>query len=118
MKTDVQVVLNGLHLERNTAEFQIKTDGKRVGTLRVGTGSLVWVPYDRTYGYRVSWPEFDEIVKAFGDREQSKAVQKRSTKMLKRTNGNGKTPKMLHGATGEFIRITDDDLEESRLETK
>ncbi len=84
----------------------------------MGSGSIVWVPYDRTYGYRVSWPELDEIVKAFGDREQSKAVAKRSTKMLKRTNGNGKAPKELHGAPGEFIRITDDDVQDAREEAR
>ena len=84
MKHEVKVVAGGLKLERSTMEFQIEREGKRYGTLRIGTGSLVWVPYDRTYGYRVNWDQMNALAQQIGLRE----TPNRAVKTRAKTNGS------------------------------
>lgn len=45
-------------------EFKIKKAGKLFGTLRVSKGSIVWLPKDTTYGHKIGWKKFDEIMQS------------------------------------------------------
>lgn len=49
-------------------EFQIKRDGAALGKLAVSKGSVVWFPKDHTYGYKIGWKEFDELLRGHGTR--------------------------------------------------
>ena len=42
--------------------FQVKRDGSVHGTLEVSNGSVVWFPKGTTYGLKVGWDKFGEIM--------------------------------------------------------
>jgi len=55
-------------------EFHVKRDGEAFGRFLVSKGSLVWIPKNMTYGYRVSWRELDQFAREKGAREGRKAA--------------------------------------------
>lgn len=48
-------------------EFKVKRDNKSFGRLRVSNGSLVWIPADKTYGYKLKWREFADFAEKEGE---------------------------------------------------
>jgi hypothetical protein len=56
-------------LGKADVEFTIKRDGRAFGRLKVSNGSVVWVPKDRTYGYKMTWVDFDKILQEHGTEE-------------------------------------------------
>lgn len=48
--------------KRADAQFSIERDGKKIGTLEISNGSLVWFPPYANHGYKMSWKKFDEVV--------------------------------------------------------
>lgn len=46
--------------------FEIYSDGNKLGRLKVSKGTVEWVPANYSYGYHLSWEEFDEIIKKKG----------------------------------------------------
>jgi hypothetical protein len=55
-------------LGRADIEFKIKRNGKAFGRLRVSEGSMVWVPANKSYGYRLGWTAFDDLAQEKGDK--------------------------------------------------
>ena len=51
-------------------EFKIKRDGSAFGTLKVSNGSIVWVQKDATYGYKLAWKEFGDLMQEKGKHEK------------------------------------------------
>ena len=49
-------------LGKADVEFQVKQDGIVLGTLAVSNGSLVWFPKKTSYGYKMGWSKFDELM--------------------------------------------------------
>jgi hypothetical protein len=43
-------------------EFIVKRNGKRFGLLRISKGAIEWIHRDRTYGSKMSWKQFDDLV--------------------------------------------------------
>lgn len=46
-------------------EFKVRKNGQVFGTLAVSKGSIVWFPKDNTYGHKIGWSKFDELMKGF-----------------------------------------------------
>lgn len=60
---EVKFSLPERELGKSDIEFKVKKDRKLVGTLRISKGALVWLPKDTTYGHKISWTDFDSIMK-------------------------------------------------------
>ncbi len=59
-------------LNRADAEFTVNRDGKKLGTLTVSNGSIVWFPPYTSYGYKIGWKKFHELME-----EHATRVEKR-----------------------------------------
>ncbi len=68
-KHDVTFTLPERALGKADAEFRIKRDRQSLGRLKISNGSLVWVPKDKTYGYRMAWKDFDRVMQENGTKE-------------------------------------------------
>jgi hypothetical protein len=49
-------------VKRADASFAVERDGKKIGTLEVSNGSLVWFPPYTQYGLKISWKKFHEMM--------------------------------------------------------
>ena len=49
-------------LGKADVEFVVKRDGSVWGTLAVSNGSVVWFPKGTTYGLKVGWKKFHEMM--------------------------------------------------------
>ena len=38
-------------------QLDVNKDGTKLGRLKVSKGSVVWVPRNRTYGYKLAWSD-------------------------------------------------------------
>jgi hypothetical protein len=47
-------------------EFSVTKDGKKFGTLRVSKGAVVWVKADHTYGSKMNWSQFSDVMHEHG----------------------------------------------------
>jgi hypothetical protein len=70
MKHDVKFSIPERELGNADIQFNVKRDGQKVGTLKVSKGSLVWVPKDNTYGYKMGWSQFDSLMQKDGTPEK------------------------------------------------
>lgn len=70
MAHDVIFNVPGRSLGRSDVEFQVKKDGSILGTLKVSKGSVVWFPANTTYGYKVNWSKFDNILQENGTKTE------------------------------------------------
>lgn len=64
---DVSFTIPERALGKADIEFKIKRNGKAFGRLRVSEGSMVWVPANKSYGYRLGWATFDAFAQEKGD---------------------------------------------------
>lgn len=69
-KHDVSFTLPERPLGKADAEFRIKRDQEVLGRLKVSNGSLVWVPKNAKYGYRIGWIDFDSLMQNHGKHEK------------------------------------------------
>jgi len=77
MKHDVKFLIPERNLGNADIEFHVKKNGQKFGTLKISKGSIVWVPKDNTYGYKLGWDKFDANMQRDGKREKRKSrVQK------------------------------------------
>ncbi len=54
-------------------EFDIKSDGKKLGTLLVSQGNIEWVPANHSVKKkRLSWEKFAELMEATGRTKRMK----------------------------------------------
>lgn len=59
-------------VKRADVSFQIERDGKLFGTLEISNGSVVWYPAGTTYGSKVGWRKFHEIMEDNATRFESR----------------------------------------------
>jgi len=64
---DVSFTIPERELGKADIEFKVKRNGKAFGRLRVSEGSLVWIPANKQYGYKLRWTTFDEIAQKGGE---------------------------------------------------
>ena len=50
-------------ISRADHKFQVKADGKVLGTLAVSKGAVVWFPSGTKYGYKMGWAKFHKFMK-------------------------------------------------------
>ena len=62
-KHDVSFSLPERSLGRADVKFQVKRDGKVHGTLAIFNGSVVWFPKGTSYGLKVGWTKFEDMMK-------------------------------------------------------
>lgn len=49
--------------------FKVRSDSTMIGTLKVSNGTIVWVPANATYGYKLPWKSFDKLMQDQGKPE-------------------------------------------------
>ncbi|MCX5805221.1 MAG: hypothetical protein NT010_04005 [Proteobacteria bacterium] len=62
MTMPTKIVLN------KDTDFEVYSDDEKLGTLRISKGTIEWVPSTYSYGYHLSWEEFNEIMQNHGYR--------------------------------------------------
>jgi hypothetical protein len=61
-KHQVDMTLPTRELGRADAIFDVKADGVTLGQVRISRGAVVWFPSGTTYGYKLSWSKFNELM--------------------------------------------------------
>lgn len=61
-KHDVSFNIPQRSLGKADVEFLVKSDNPVLGTLAVSNGSIVWFPKGTTYGLKVGWKKFNEMM--------------------------------------------------------
>lgn len=61
-KHDVSFNIPQRPLGKAAVEFLIKLDGAVLGALAVSNGSVVWFPKGTTYGLKVDWKKFNDMM--------------------------------------------------------
>jgi len=61
-KHTVTVDVPKRQITRADVKFQVKADGKMLGTLTVSKGAVVWFPFKTKYGYKMGWKKFNQIM--------------------------------------------------------
>lgn len=64
---DVTFTIPERELGKADIQFKVKRNGKAFGRLRISEGSLVWVPMNKQYGYKLRWSAFDELAQKNGE---------------------------------------------------
>jgi hypothetical protein len=72
MANKVTMAMPPKELKRADAEFIVSRDGKRVGTLTVSNGSVVWFPPYTSYGLIMQWKKFDQVFREHATREEKR----------------------------------------------
>lgn len=62
MAHDVKFSIPKRTLGKSDVEFDVMKDGAKLGTLKVSKGSLVWFPSGTTYGHKIGWGKFHELM--------------------------------------------------------
>ena len=63
-KHDVSFSIPERVLGKADVQFKVKRDGSVLGTLAISNGSVVWFPKGTSYGLKVGWTRFDELMQA------------------------------------------------------
>ena len=67
-KHDVSFSIPQRALGKADVTFLVKSDGAVHGTLEVSNGSVVWFPKGTSYGHKVGWAKFEELMKKHAPR--------------------------------------------------
>lgn len=62
-KHDVTVEMPPRELKRQDVSFLVKQDGAVLGTLKISNGSVVWFAKGTTYGCKMGWGTFDQMMR-------------------------------------------------------
>lgn len=68
----VKMTLPPREIKRADASFAVKRDGKKLGTLEISNGSIVWFPPYTQQGLKMSWKKFSKLME-----EHAKKVETR-----------------------------------------
>lgn len=49
-------------IKRADVSFTVRRDGKKFGTLEISNGSVVWFPANTTYGRKIGWKRFHDVM--------------------------------------------------------
>ena len=69
---EVDITLPKRELGRADAVFDVKSDGVTLGALHVSRGAVVWFPAGATYGHKIGWTKFAELMEANGARKEAR----------------------------------------------
>ncbi len=68
MSHDVKFSIPKRTLGKSDVEFDVNRDGSKLGTLKISKGSLVWFPSGTSYGHKMGWKKFDELMQSHANR--------------------------------------------------
>lgn len=67
MAHEVSIQLNTKLVQHKDVEIEVKSDGKRLGTMLVSKGNIEWLPAgNHVNKYRLSWAKFAELMEENG----------------------------------------------------
>jgi hypothetical protein len=69
---EVDMSLPTRELGRADAVFDVKANGAVLGALHISRGAVVWFPTGTTYGYKLGWEKFDEVMQEKGSRWEAR----------------------------------------------
>lgn len=69
MAHDVKFSIPARDLGRADVIFDVNNGGTKLGTLKISKGSLVWVQKDHSYGHKLNWAAFGDLMQQHGTRE-------------------------------------------------
>ena len=69
MAHEVKFTIPTRDLGRADITFDVNNSGTKLGTLKISKGSLVWVPRDHSYGRKLNWATFADLMEERGVRE-------------------------------------------------
>lgn len=69
---DVKFEVPPRSLGRADVSFVVKRDGAILGTMTVSNGSIVWFPKGRSYGCKMGWKKFDQIMQDHASRAEKR----------------------------------------------
>jgi hypothetical protein len=69
---DVDVTMPRRELGRSDVIFDVKVDGVTLGALHISRGAVVWFPAGNTYGHKLDWSRFAQIMEANGPRLETR----------------------------------------------
>jgi hypothetical protein len=75
MSHEVRLSMPTREIGRADVRFQIRRNDQLLGTLAISNGSLVWFPRDTTYGHKMSWSEFDEVMRKSGIAKEKRRIR-------------------------------------------
>ena len=64
MSHEVAFEIPSRSLGRADVKFIVKREGSVLGTLAVSKGSVVWFPHKTSYGCKMGWTKFDDLMKS------------------------------------------------------
>lgn len=70
MVHEVRFTIPERELGNADIEFSVRQDGELLGRLAVSKGAVVWVPRDHTYGFKMQWADFAELLVREGKSEK------------------------------------------------
>ena len=67
-KHDVAFAIPQKFVLSKDVQFNVKSDGAKLGTLLISKGNIEWVPASNTVKkYRLSWEAFDSVMQTTGN---------------------------------------------------
>lgn len=69
---EVDVSMPTRELGRADVVFDVKADGVTLGALHVSRGAVVWFPAGNTYGYKIDWTAFGQLMQQHGTRGEAR----------------------------------------------
>lgn len=69
-KHEVRFVVPERPLGKADVTFTVKRDGETLGHLKVSNGTIVWVPKNKSYGFKLDWVRFSELMQQNGKNEK------------------------------------------------
>ena len=72
MAHDVSFSIPKRTLGRSDVEFDVKRDDVKLGTLKISKGTVVWFPSGTTYGHKMGWKKFDELMRQHATRFETR----------------------------------------------
>jgi hypothetical protein len=67
---DVNFTIPERTLGNTDVEFNVKSDGSKLGTLKISKGHVVWVPANKQKGSKMRWKQFDILMQEHGTLER------------------------------------------------
>ena len=67
---DVTFAMPERSLRKAALAFKVKRNGEMVGRLKVSNRTVVWVPKNAQYGYKLGWVKCDELMQEYARHEK------------------------------------------------
>ena len=68
MAHNVLMDIPSMEIGKADTIFTIKQDGTTLGALHISRGAIVWFPANHTYGHKLSWKKFADLMEEKGTR--------------------------------------------------